>query len=464
MTSPPLDYPNPAKRKVPDRKIGPNGPTPGTARAALARPDFRRLYFSMFASNIGSWMQNVIIGPYALQLTRTAASPHGKASFVGLMMMAQLGPLLILSIPGGTLAGRIKNRKLYMINLQVTQILFALFLGFVASSSHPSKWLVLLGVLGGGVANALNAPTSQSVMPDIVGRENIPAAVSLGSAQINGSRVLGPVILAIVSQFVHITPTAVFAFNGLTFVAIIWAVATITIPGPPPRRSTDAVGFATLGVGFAELRVNPTARRTLAVMFAFSFLCLAYVSQFPSIAESLMSIDSKSKLYLFLFGVWGFGALCGSLSMSTIFASVDKRRIPQFLLIGFAVACAVWTVFRAVSPALFVVLFILGFSYFGTTTALNTVLQQSLTTRTRPYVLSLWFMCFGGTVPLAEFWAGWAMDSPLGKRPGAVFVLLIAAVSAAVLAGFSDLRKIAPERTATEPSHAEPSLAETSVG
>jgi hypothetical protein len=296
--------------------------------------------------------------------------------------------------------------------------------------------------LGGGVANSLNAPVNQSVMPDIVGRENISAAVSLGSAQINGSRVMGPVVLAVLSLFVHVSPTMVFGFNAITFVAIIWAVATITIPGPPERRATDAVGFATLGIGFAELRVNPIARRTLAIMFLFSFLCLAYVSQFPSIAESLLSVDSKSKRYLILFGVWGFGALCGSLSMSTVFASIDKRRLPQILLGGFGVACAVWSRFRSVSPGVYLVLFVLGFCYFGTTTALNTVLQQNLTPRTRPYVLSLWFMCFGGTVPLAGFWAGWAMDSQIGKLSGAVVVLLIAAVAAGGLAWFADLRKV----------------------
>jgi MFS family permease len=420
-------YPQSGKRQA---------PTPGTARAALAQADFRRLYVSMFASNIGSWMQTVIIGPYALRLS------GNRASFVGWIMMAQLGPLLFLSIPGGALAAKIRNRKLYMINLQVAQIVFALFLCVLASGSHPNKWLIVAGVLGGGISNALNAPISQSVMPEIVGRENISAAVSLGSAQINGSRVIGPVLLAIVSQFLHVSPTMVFAFNAITFITIIWALATITIPGPPERTGSEVVGFASLGLGFAELRVNPVARRTLSIMLFFSFFCLAYVAQFPSIAESLLAVNSKSKSYLILFGVWGLGAMCGSLSMSTVLAHTDKRRIPQILLGGFAVMCALWSLFSSLSPLVYAVLFVLGFCYFGTTTALNTVLQQNLTPRSRPYVLSFWFMCFGGTVPFAGFWAGWMMDSGLGKRSGAIVVLLVAAAGAAILAFFGDLRKL----------------------
>jgi MFS family permease len=129
--------------------------------------------------------------------------------------------------------------------------------------------------------------------------------------------------------------------------------------------------------------------------------------------------------------------------MSTVLSHVDKKRVPQRLLMGFAVMMAVWSTLRSVSPTLFVVLFVLGFCYFGSTTALNTVLQEHLTSRNRPYVMSLWFMSFGGTVPLAGFWAGWFMDSRIGAVRGAVGVLLIGAVIATALAFSADLRHVA---------------------
>ena len=78
---------------------------PGTARAALRHRTFRRVYFGAFGSNIGTWMQNVVLGAFAYELT-------GSASFVGLIVFAQLGPLLLFSLVGGVLADVFDRRRL----------------------------------------------------------------------------------------------------------------------------------------------------------------------------------------------------------------------------------------------------------------------------------------------------------------------------------------------------------------
>src|SRR5258708_34891295 len=77
----------------------------GTARAALRHRDFRVFWSGVFASNIGTWMQNVLLGAYAFRLT-------GSATFVGLLAFAQLGPLLFLSPVSGVLAGTLDPRRL----------------------------------------------------------------------------------------------------------------------------------------------------------------------------------------------------------------------------------------------------------------------------------------------------------------------------------------------------------------
>src|SRR3954453_3787388 len=70
---------------------------PGTAMDALRMPVFRTVFFGAFASNIGTWMQNAVLMGYAFSLTHSAA-------FVGLIVFAQLGPLLFLSVIGGWFA------------------------------------------------------------------------------------------------------------------------------------------------------------------------------------------------------------------------------------------------------------------------------------------------------------------------------------------------------------------------
>lgn len=409
------------------------------------QPDFRRLYFSTFSSSIGSWMQTVVVGPLALRL--------GGEFFVGLLMFANFGPILVLSIPSGALAAKIRNRRRYMVSLQSLQLVCALYLAFVARHGQPNKWFLLVGVLGGGVLNSLNGPVSQTLMPELVGRENIPAAVSLGSAQINGSRVVGPVALAVVSQLFTVTPSLVFTFNAITFLAVIWALSTIHVPMAPERPS-EVTGWKSLSVGLRELQSNPSARRVLTMMFVFSLLCLAYVPQFPSLTEGLLTIDSQDRPYLYMYGIWGFGALCGALSMSTILAHVDKRPLPRRLFCGFAVFMAVWSTQRSSNVLVYLALLGLGFCYFGSTTALNTVLQQNLSPHNRPYVMSLWFMSFAGTIPIAGLWAGGLMESALGAQRGATVVLLVGAAGALGLAWFGDLRSVAPDHSrATATAH-----------
>ena len=94
-----------------------HGFRPGSARAALAYPRFRRMWVASFSSNIGTWMQNVVLPVYVLDRT-------GKASVVGLMVFAQLGRLLFLSIPAGVIADRFDRRK-WLIFTQMLQLAFS---------------------------------------------------------------------------------------------------------------------------------------------------------------------------------------------------------------------------------------------------------------------------------------------------------------------------------------------------
>lgn len=94
----------------------------GSARAAFQSRDFRRIWFGSFASNIGTWIQNVVLPVYIYSRT-------GRASFVAVVIFAQLGPILLLSIPGGVIADRI-DRKKFLVSMQTLQLSCSLLLAF----------------------------------------------------------------------------------------------------------------------------------------------------------------------------------------------------------------------------------------------------------------------------------------------------------------------------------------------
>src|SRR5690606_17473072 len=155
----------------------------GTAAAALANDVFRRVFVGAFLSNIGTWMQNVVLGALAYDLTR---SP----TFVGVLLFAQLGPLLLFSMVGGLLADAVDRRRL-LVTVAATQGLLSLGLAWVARAEDPSKVALVGIVFLIGVGQAVFGPTYGALLPQLVGRQNLAGAISLNSAQMNGSRVVG---------------------------------------------------------------------------------------------------------------------------------------------------------------------------------------------------------------------------------------------------------------------------------
>ena len=146
-----------------------HGFTPGSARAALAYPRFRRMWMASFSSNIGTWMQNVVLPLYVYDRT-------GKASTVSIIMFAQLGPLLFLSIPAGVIADRFDRRR-WLIAMQLVQLAFSAALAPLAATDAP-LWSIFLVALGVGIGNALNAPAWSAMLPTLVAREDIAGSVS----------------------------------------------------------------------------------------------------------------------------------------------------------------------------------------------------------------------------------------------------------------------------------------------
>ncbi|HEX2574776.1 MAG TPA: MFS transporter, partial [Aquihabitans sp.] len=184
---------------------------PGTARSAFSHPTFRTVYLGAFASNIGTWMQNVVLGALAYNLT-------GSAVFVGIMTAAQLGPLLLFSMVGGMLADAFDRKKL-LVALSVQQALFSLALAVVTVPEDPNRVAMVAVVLCIGVGNALYAPAFSAVVPVLVPRRDMSGAISLNSVQMNASRVVGPAIGTTI--YASFGPSWVFVVNAVSFAFVI---------------------------------------------------------------------------------------------------------------------------------------------------------------------------------------------------------------------------------------------------
>ena len=401
----------------------------GSARAAFQSRDFRRIWFGSFASNIGTWIQNVVLPVYIYGRT-------GRASFVAVVIFAQLGPILLLSIPGGVIADRV-DRKKFLISMQILQLLCSLLLAFFAAND-AAIWLIFAAQLGVGIGNALQIPGWSSMLTTLVPPKDLPGAISLNSTVINGARVIGPIIVAVLAQW-NVTTAQFFSINAVTYLFVIFALISVKIP--EFTRDTTA-GWRRFTFAFKIARERIVVSRLVLTLASFSLLSLPYVGLFPAVAQLNFGIESQSSTYNWLYATWGLGACLGGLSVSTVFVDIDNRRLIRIGFASFSVSMMAFALAPNVSLAFFSVFF-LGAAYFFTTTSMQTVLVSGLSPEIRARVMALWFMAFGGTVPIGNLVFG-----PLIDRYGSQWLLIMGSLWAAVLWWWCDIERI--ERTRSE--------------
>ena len=416
--------------------------TAGTARSAFSHRTFRIIYLGAFASNIGTWMQNFVLLALAFDLTHNAV-------FVAEVGAAQLGPLLVFSSVGGVIADAVDRKKALMV-LSIQQAVFSVFLALVTVGHHPNRTAMLAMVLAIGVGNALFAPIFSAVVPILVPRRDLAGAISLNSVQMNASRVIGPVIGALI--FTRWGPSWVFVLNALTFGFIIIGLLRVTLPDPP---DSGTQGLHRLLEGFHVARHDRVVGQCLTVIAVFSFLCLPFITEMPKIAHDHFGIAPKSGAYGLLYAAFGLGAVIGALSIGTVFAQSSKVRLTRGGLVGFAAMLAIFGSLHS-RVAAYAVILVLGCIYFAVITSLSTVLQQDLDDAVRGKVMALWIMGFGGVVPFGGLLGGWLMGH-VGIFP----VLLAGSAVAVALALWADFRPAATASTtstsSTSPSRPTPS-------
>jgi len=414
----------PSIEEIEDAVVDGDRPLPsGTAISALRHRTFRTVFLGAFASNIGTWMQNVVLGAYAFDITHSS-------TFVGVVIFAQLGPALLLAMVGGLIADKV-DRKKFLILLSLEQLIFSLALAWVVRAPSPSHVVLVLMVVAVGIGSAMFGPAYSAILPGLVSRADLPGAISLNSAQMNASRVIGPVIGGVTYHLVG--PAWVFAGNAATYLFVVAALMAVSLPATP-RATPHASTWRELTAGIATARRDRVVGRCLVTVFVFSLLALAFIGQMPVVAAHNLGIDPKSANYGLLYACFGTGALMGAISIGTVFARTSKPTIVRVCLVCYSLALTVFAVLRAALPAYFMVA-VVGVFYFAFITALNTALQTRLDDAVRGRVMALWIMGFGGTVALGNLIIG-----PVVAAVGITPVLLFGAGVALLLAWYADVR------------------------
>ena len=384
-------------------------PLPAGLRA-LASPHFRVYFAGTLVSQICAWMQTVTQSWLVLQLTN---SPF----LLGLIVTLQFGPILLLSVFSGILADRLTKRNILIFTKSVQGAL-ALTLAGLVWSGHARYWNVAAMAVMLGVMSALDQPTRQSFIMELVGRGRVASAVGLNSVSFNAARIVGPAVAGILIARVGLFMG--FLLNGLAFGVSIAALTRVPARRPAPRASAAPM-LHEIAEGIVYVTRTPAVRFVLGLQVIVSFCVFNFSVYVPLLATEVLGLGSEG--FGFLMTMLGVGAMTAGLSLGAISA----RGLPATLIAGaVGVACAGLlglSVTRAFWPA-GALLAVVGFTATLTAIGCNTSLQLAAPDALRGRIMSLYTVLSGGIFPVSAFFVGAISEAAGVSRAFAVNGLL----------------------------------------
>jgi MFS family permease len=363
---------------------------------------------------IGTWMQSTTQSWVVYRMT-------GSGTALGLVVAFQTLPILLFGPIGGTIADRFgKYRILFW--TQSLAGLQALILAILdlTGSLHLWQLYVMAAVLG--LVNMVDNPTRQTFIVEMVGRDELPNAVTLNSVMVNVARAIGPAIGGVLIAVVG--AGWCFAANAASFAFVLAGLKMIDqrrlSPAPPSPR-----GAGQILEGFRYVARTPVLRNSLLMMALVGMLAYEFQVSLPLMARS--SFGGGSALYGFLNSAMGAGAIVGGLISAGRTNRGARRFANTALFFGVVMLAA------ALAPdsglEMVALLFVGGASVTFLSLG-NTRLQMASEPGMRGRVMSLWSVAFQGSTPLGGPIIGF-IGGALGARyslGAGAFAALIAGV------------------------------------
>jgi len=358
---------------------------------SLEVPNYRRYFAGQLVSLSGTWMQTVAAIWVILTLTDSGIA-------VGLTTALQFLPMLLIGAWGGLLADRFPKRRLLM-TTQALMAIPAVWLLVVTATGVVEPWMVYLGVFAMGAVNAVDNPTRQSFVFEMVGADRVVNAVSLNSVIVQAARIVGPALAGILIATVGVVPC--FALNALTFVAMIFALRGMD----PARLHAAPVAEREPGAiraGLRYVRRTPELMVPLALMGLVGTLGFNFQVVLPLLAK--FSFESGAMTYAALVSAMAVGSIAGAL------VNGHRGRTGPRLIAGGALAFGVSALLAAAMPSLaleILMLAILGAAAVTFAATINSTLQLAVTPEMRGRVMALYSVVFLGSTPIGAPLTGW---------------------------------------------------------
>ena len=339
-------------------------PPPGSSLAPFTSPVFRMMWFAWLAANTSQWMNDVAAAWVMTSLTSVPI-------WVALVQSASTLPVFVLGLPSGALAD-IVDRKRYFMVTQFWVAVTALLMCAAIASGRLNPALLLALTFANGIGLAMRWPVFAAIVPELVPRSQLPAALALNAVSGNASRIIGPLLAG--ALIASLGSAYVFALNAVLAVASAWVISRWRrTPVERPLGRERLVSAMRVGVQF--MRQSAHLRGVLARMSLFFFHSTALIAMLPLVARDLHGGGAGT--YTLLLASMGTGAIC----VATVLPRLRQRWSRNGLVLRGVLLQSVSMAAVALAPSPWVAvpaMFATGMAWLSTANSLSVSAQMGL--------------------------------------------------------------------------------------
>jgi MFS family permease len=352
---------------------------------------FRQVWFATLGSNLGALIQGV---GAAWMMTQISSSDD----LVALVQASTTLPIMLFSLVSGALADNFNRRKIMLI-AQVFMLGVSVALALFAYADALTPWLLLAFTFLIGCGTALQNPSWQAAVGDMVPREDVPAAVALNSMSFNLTRSVGPAIGGAIVAAAG--AAAAFAANAVSYLALIVVLFRWKLETPPSTLPRETLGMA-IAAGLRYVAMSPNIEKVLLRGFVFGLSAISTLALLPLVARDI--IQGGPLLYGVMLGAYGVGAIGGAFLGGQLRGLIANEWITRIGFVAFALAATI----QALSTSIWlscVGLLLAGASWVLTLALFNVTVQLSTPRWVVGRAMSLYQMAtFGGMALGSWIW------------------------------------------------------------
>ena len=355
--------------------------------------NFRLFWFGQTLSLIGTWMQAMAQGWLALELSNSAF-------LVALVATAQSLPVLLFSLHAGVLVDRTDKLRLVKIAQTLLGIEAAALWWFNWSGHITIAWLLALATMN-GLITAFEVPARQSLVIELVGRDDLPGAIALNSSGFNLARIIGPSIGAVIIAKLGISWC--FGVNAASYIAVLVGLFMIRLPEWMP---TEHLASPIEGIreGVRYMRDTPAISALMKLVTVFSVLGVPYLTLMPVVARDQLGLDAGG--YGALLACVGIGGLTGALSLAAIGDRFPRSRLLLVAAFSYSLVLLAFALVRTAALA-YPILFFVGFTMILNNALANSTLQHLVPNALRGRLMAAYsFVVVGLSQVLGSLVAG----------------------------------------------------------